>query len=76
MGLMRFTTQIALHVRDLVEQATDDRLQGVIDECGVLTETNCDWLEYRLKDAVEIVAINEIQLRKDTGLPPVGLEGR
>lgn len=63
MGLMGFTAQIALYMRDLVGQATDERLQEVIGECEALTETNCNWARYRLRNVVRDVVSNEIQLR-------------
>ena len=62
---MEFTTQIAQYMRDLAERATDGKLQEVIEECMALTETNCSWVRYNLRDVVHDVVSNEIQLRLD-----------
>lgn len=65
---MRFTQNIAGHLRGLVNAATDRRLRKAIDECETLTEANCDWVEYVLMDAVRVVVTNEIQLRREVQL--------
>ena len=62
---MELTVQVAKYIRDLIEAATDDELLEIISECDGLSQTNCDWLRYELRNAIHDVATNEIQLRLD-----------
>ncbi len=60
---MRFTLSVARKIRDLIQTAVDEKLQEAIMECEVLTNINCDWLEYELKNTLLEALTREIQLR-------------
>jgi uncharacterized protein YpuA (DUF1002 family) len=44
--------KIVQYIRDEMNKLTNAELNQVISECRDLNETNCDWLEYEIKDAL------------------------
>lgn len=63
MTKQRFSRKIANYLWKKFDQLTDDELRNITKEIGRLNQSNCWWLEYRLKVVLEELAQNELKLR-------------
>lgn len=54
---------IAKMVWSAVENCNESQLRNLIKECSGLTETNCWWLDWELKDIVSNLAIDQLSFR-------------
>jgi hypothetical protein len=58
----QFSKHIAKDIRDELSKLNKDELLKLISDLNSLTKTNCDWLEYHLKDILIECASNELKL--------------
>ena len=62
-----FSRKIARYIRNEIEKLTEEEINQVYRDCASLNQTNCDWLEYKLKEALLLTAkgyLRTLQLRK------------
>lgn len=64
MAKRKTINKIAEILWDNVEKLADKELKKLIKECSILTETNCWFLEYQLKDVVSNLCINQLSSRQ------------
>jgi hypothetical protein len=61
-----FSGKIADYLVENLKRLTDNDLRDIVVQCSSLTETNCWWVEYRLREIITDVTLNELELRDIT----------
>ena len=66
--MKRITGKGAKALREMINSLSDEELREIKETSLRLTSTNCDWLEYRLRDILYELADNELRLRREKAL--------
>lgn len=56
----KIISKLAQNLKNDITDLNKAELKKLIKECSGLTDSNCWWVEYRLKDAVKSIAENEL----------------